>query len=425
MHWRLLKMKSVLLINMIVGVVFFVCYFYQFVYVAVPFVRKHRSASPKTVKLHRYAVLISARNEEVVIANLINSIKHQTYPGELVTTFVVADNCTDKTAKVAEAAGAVVYVRNNKELVGKGYALDYLLGKIRQDFPEGFDGYFVFDADNVLDVNYIAEMNKTFCQGYKIMTSYRNSKNYGDNWITAGYGLWFLRESVYLNGARMLMGTSCAVSGTGFMFSREIMEKCGWKFFLLTEDIQFSVSSVIDGEKIGYCAKAMLYDEQPVTFKQSWNQRLRWAKGYYQVFGRYGAKLIKGMFKGNFSCYDMAMSIMPAIILTGITVVVDFGAMIYMLSTGQSIVPILEIFGTVLLNMYLLMFTLGAITTFTQWKRIYTTNVKKVLYMFTFPIFMLTYIPISITAFVKKVQWTPIAHTKASTVQEITGEKTA
>ena len=165
MHWRLLKMKSVLLINMIVGVVFFVCYFYQFVYVAVPFVRKHRSASPKTVKLHRYAVLISARNEEVVIANLINSIKHQTYPGELVTTFVVADNCTDKTAKVAEAAGAVVYVRNNKELVGKGYALDYLLGKIRQDFPEGFDGYFVFDADNVLDVNYIAEMYLFFLKG--------------------------------------------------------------------------------------------------------------------------------------------------------------------------------------------------------------------------------------------------------------------
>ncbi len=62
------------------------------------------------------------------------------------------------------------------------------------------------------------------------------------------------------------------------------------------------------------------------------------------MFGRSGAKLIKGMFKGNFSCYDMAMSIMPAIILTGITVVVDFGAMIYMLSTGQSIVPILEIF---------------------------------------------------------------------------------
>ena len=62
-----------------------------------------------------------------------------------------------------------------------------------------FDGYFVFDADNVLEESYIAEMNRTFSDGYEVVTSYRNSKNYGDNWISAGYALWFLRESQFLN----------------------------------------------------------------------------------------------------------------------------------------------------------------------------------------------------------------------------------
>ena len=107
-----------------------------------------------------------------------------------------------------------------RDRVGKGYALQTLLGHLEQDYPAGFDGYFVFDADNILDPDYIAAMNRTFSQGHDIVTSYRNSKNYGDNWISAGYALWFLRESRYLNHARSLLGTSCAVSGTGFLFSR-------------------------------------------------------------------------------------------------------------------------------------------------------------------------------------------------------------
>ena len=83
----------------------------------------------------------------------------------------------------------------------------------------------VFDADNVLDENYVAEMNKVFGSGYSVVNSYRNSKNYGSNWISAGYALWFLRESKYLNGARMQCGTSCAISGTGFLVSNEIIRE--------------------------------------------------------------------------------------------------------------------------------------------------------------------------------------------------------
>ena len=201
----------------------------------------------------------------------------------------MADNCTDETAKVARISGARVYKRFNLEKTGKGYALEELLRHISEDYPKNyFDGFFVFDADNVLEENYIEEMNKTFSDGYKIITSYRNSKNYGDNWISAGYSLWFLRESRYLNHARFLLGNSCAVSGTGFFFSREIFEKCGgWPFHLLTEDIEFSVHNITHGEKIGFCKNAVLYDEQPVLFSQSWHQRMRWAKGYRRTYKKH------------------------------------------------------------------------------------------------------------------------------------------
>lgn len=417
-------METIKTINFWIFSVFFLCYSYQFFYIIVSLFFKHKPHKP--TKMHKYAVLISARNEKAVIAQLIDSINAQTYPKELITTFVVADNCTDNTAELARNAGAVVYERFNKINVGKGYALEYLLDMINQDYADSpFDAYFIFDADNILDENYISEMNKTFSDGHKIITSYRNSKNYGDNWISAGYALWFLREAKFLNNARMLLNTSCAVSGTGFMFAREIIEKSGgWKFFLLTEDIQFTIHNVVGGEKIAYCHNAVLYDEQPVTFKQSWNQRMRWAKGYLQVFRNYGFGLAANIFKKHsFSCFDMCMTIMPALILTTTALFINLCATVTGLLTNQNI--FIAVFSVLeeLVNAYFMLFWVGAITTITEWKHIMTENYKKILYTFTFPFFMITYIPIAFVAIFKKVEWTPIVHSKSKTLAEIRNKK--
>ena len=286
------------------------------------------------------------------------------------------------------------------------------------DESKNYDGFFVFDADNVLDENFTKEMNKVFNKGYNIVTSYRNSRNYGSNWISAGYALWFLRESKYLSNARMLLNTSCAVSGTGFLVRKSIIEKNnGWKHHLLTEDIEFSIDSVINGEKIGYADGAVIYDEQPITFAQSWNQRLRWSKGFYQVLGKYGAKLVKGMFtnKGNkFSCFDMFMTISPAMFITLFSIAVNSGVFISeMMSSYGNYFLINESINAVsgsLFRFYILLFVVGAITTVTEWNNIHTTTLKKIVYTFTFPLFIATYIPIAIVALFKKVQWTPIAH---------------
>ena len=174
-------MTTLQIINLAIMLAFFLCYSYQFFYIPVAWFKKdapHREPSP-----HRIAVLIAARNEQSVIGNLIDSVKAQDYPTELVDVFVVADNCTDLTGSVAGAHGANVYFRNDQTQVGKGYALQYLLHCIEEDFAP-YDGYLVLDADNVLSPNYITEINKTFSDGYQIVTSYRNSKNYGDNWIS-------------------------------------------------------------------------------------------------------------------------------------------------------------------------------------------------------------------------------------------------
>ncbi len=217
-----------------------ICYLYQVVYLIIPFFvkpRPHQSA-----RLHRYAILIAARNEEAVLPHLLDSIAAQDYPAELLTTFVVADNCTDRTAQVAQDRGARVFVRNNRTQVGKGYALHFLLDKLQQtEGLDRFDAFLVFDADNLLQPDYVTEINRTCSDGYEAFCGYRNTKNFGSSWVSAGYALWYLHDSVHLNQSRMLLGTSCAVSGTGFGFTRQLLERCGgWSFFTLTEDIEFN-----------------------------------------------------------------------------------------------------------------------------------------------------------------------------------------
>ncbi|NLK64111.1 MAG: glycosyltransferase family 2 protein [Tissierellia bacterium] len=410
--------------NLIIFIIFTSFYSYQIFYVFVALFKKSKNSDAS--KNHKYAVVIAARNESAVIAQLIKSIKKQNYPCELLDIYVVADNCTDNTAEVAKNAGANVIERFNKHLIGKGYALDYAFKNIIST-NKGYEGYFVFDADNLLDENYVGEMNKVFDKGYKVITSYRNSKNYDTNWLSAGYSLWFLREAKYLNNSRMILNTGCAISGTGFMVSDEIIRKNkGWKHHLLTEDIEFTIDNALQGEKIGYCGTAILYDEQPYLFKQSWNQRLRWAKGFYQVFAKYGMELIKAIFtKRSFCCYDMFVTIMPALFLTLTSLAVNMTVLsvgllnidIYPKLIGETIGAILMS----VLNSYIVLFVLGLITTVTEWKKINASWVKKIKYMFSFPIFIFTYLPISIAALLKfkKIEWQPITHSIVKTIEEV------
>ena len=397
-------------INAVISALFFICYTYQFLYIPLVLAKKSKPlASPS--KAHRYAVLIAARNEENVISGLLDSLRAQTYDMSLVTVFVAADNCTDSTAAIACAHGAVVYERFNQLNVGKGYALDFLLQHIGADYPAGFDGYFVFDADNILAPDYIERMNEMFSNGHEIVTSYRNSKNFGGNWISAGYALWFLRESRYLNGARTRLGSSAAVGGTGFLFSQRILnESHGWRFYLLTEDIEFSVYHILRGEKIAICESAVLYDEQPTDFRQSCRQRLRWAKGYVQVFLRYGGQLLRGAARGSWSCFDMSMSILPAFVLTSLCLLANITLTILGLMQGAGVWfalrSLLECLGSILATLLVL----GGITTVTEWHRIHATTAQKLVYTLTFPLFMLTYLPISLAALFMKVEWKPIHH---------------
>lgn len=421
-------------VNTTIFVVFMVLYAYQFFYLLVGLFDKLRNKEqPPVSEHHRLVMLVCARNEEAVIGELLESFYLQRYPKDRCRAVVVADNCTDATAEVARSYGATVYERFNTEQVGKGFALQYAFERLLQDEDATEDdAYIIIDADNLLDDMYLYEMNRMLEAGYRASTSYRNTKNYGTNWISSGYGLWFLREAEYLNRPRKVLGTSCAVSGTGFMIARSIVEKQGgWPFHTLTEDIEFTVATVLDGEKIGYASRAMLYDEQPETFRASWLQRKRWAKGFYQVLWAYGKSMLKTIVAPGkqravrFGNFDMIMTIMPALFVTlaGLlfnliicslvtfkAVQVDDPALI-----TQTLIAVLMFF----ISFYIILFFIGIVTMLTEHRNILAPSWRKVLSVFTFPLFMFTYIPIAVAALFMKVEWDPIPHTVSKSIKDM------
>ena len=412
-------------LNWSIVLLFTLLYLYQGFYLVVGLLLRRHKDRHEPSRLHRFAVVVSARNEEQVIGELLDSLRKQNYPQELLDLYVVADNCTDDTAGAARKAGAFVYERRDPIHKGKGYAMDYLFRQLKEEGKDCYDGYFVFDADNLVAPNFVREMNRTFDKGYDAVTCYRNSKNFGDNWISAGYSIWFLREARFLNFPRTLLGTNCHVSGTGFLVSAKVIEENGgWPFHLLTEDIQFSVDCAIRGKRIGYCDSAVIYDEQPVTFRQSWDQRLRWSKGFYQVDREYTVPLLKGMLRPGrlgTSCYDMFVTVAPGMLLT--LAMILFNAVVLAACLTQPaylaarvIHETVGFIGSSLGNFYLGLLLYGLCTVLSEWKHIQAPALKKLGYVFTFPIFMFTYIPISIAALVRKVEWKPIYHTATKRV---------
>ena len=391
-------------------------------YLIIPFLipeKKHLPAKPL-----RYAVLIAARNEQAVLPYLLESLRAQDYPADRVHVYVVADNCTDETARVAEEHGATVYPRFNRREIGKGYALQYLLEHIREDGEyDNYDAFLVFDADNLLQPDYISAINRSFSDGFEAVTGYRNSKNFSDSWVAAGYGIWFLHDSVHLNQSRMLLGTTCAVTGTGFGFTRGLLDRCGgWRFHTLTEDVEFDTWCAVNGVRIGFCRDAVLYDEQPASFRVSWRQRTRWVQGGIQVAMRYTGTLLRSLFHGgmrSWASYETISIGFWGCLFSGLIMAFT------LLTAGMenAWVGVLLAIWSAFRGAYLGMFAMGLLTTVTQWKQIAAPARKKVLYIFTFPFFMMSYAPIGVCALFHKFEWSPIAHTVAVPVSAVASRR--
>ncbi len=379
---------------------------------------------------HRYAVVVAARNEEAVIGNLLDSIRTQNYPADRLQVFVVADNCTDGTAAVARAHGAVCYERKDAEKITKGYALQYLFECIERDFGRAcFEGYFLFDADNLLKSDFISRMNDAFDSGERVIVSYRNTKNLRGSWLAASYALHWLRTSRLEHCARSVFGISARIQGTGVLFDASYV-KDGWNYTSLTEDRAFTSDIVTEGGRIAYQHEAQFYDEQPTSLRVAMRQRLRWAKGHLQAFHETGPALFCGIFRrgrsasARISAYDTLTVNFPSSVVTVPLKLLEASLLIALcISSGQ---PGAE-WGRLLLRVLNVLFfehlsciLFGFLLFFTERRRLVKLRwYQYILYSLLFPMFSIIGDTVTLAAVFLKVTWKPIPHRSDIRIEEL------
>ena len=283
----------------IINIIFFVIsaclsiYLFHFVFFAVAGII-HKKRFPKANEECRYGILVSAKDEENVIARLINRIREADYPQDKLDIYIIAHNCKDKTADIASSLGANVIVYNDVNARTLGLAYQYAFKQIN---IHKYDGFIVLNADNVVSKNYFEKLNDAFVYHKKdsVVTTFRHALNIKDGTMPALYSYYFAAACLLSYIGRECFNVACRVTGCGFVIPIRLLED-GWNYTSITEDIEFSADKVLNGEIIHYCDDAIFYDEQPLNFKTMWFQRLRWSKGQNLTSRKYFGKFFKALF---------------------------------------------------------------------------------------------------------------------------------
>ncbi len=277
------------------------------------FAFKKRSRTEKENRFQRFAALIPARNEEKCIGNIVESLRAQDYPPELLDVFVIPNNCTDDTRGAALRAGAGV-IDVSDQVNSKGTALREAMARLMDC---GYDAFIVFDADNEASQNFVSEMDKALSGNVRIAKSRIHAKNAGSGWVCACYEIHFCFANFFLNRARSALGLSARVIGTGFAVKTDLIrEMGGFRSQTVTEDAELFARCSELGERIAYCHEAVTYDEEPMSFGVSMTQRYRWMSGIMQVTRLHFHGLLRGVFRRKTSkfCLDALMQMTFAFI---------------------------------------------------------------------------------------------------------------
>ncbi|HOZ55060.1 MAG TPA: glycosyltransferase family 2 protein [Clostridia bacterium] len=367
-------------------------------------------------KENRFMAIIPAHNEDAVVANLVESLKKQNYPKELYDIYVIADNCTDKTAEKAKKAGAIVYERFDEKRKTKGFALNWFLRqKIDEDAP--YDAFCIFDADNIVDVNFLNAMNKKLCQGEDVVQGYRDIKNPSDSWVTAGYAIFYWTMNRLYHLARYNLGLSPLINGTGFMVKFDVIKPSGWNTKTLTEDIEFSLKRIIEGKKLGWATDAIVYDEQPVGFKQSWSQRSRWTVGHMQCLKEYTKPLAVAV-KDNKTLmnFDGLLYMLGSIPMFILTLVLLLLHLVLYFTNEMTTLELMWNAISVIIPTFLLPIFIGIMIMIIDKKPIKPMRKGLLLY----PLFLGSWLLINFKClFKRETKWEKIVHSKNITIDEI------
>ncbi|WP_180951025.1 glycosyltransferase family 2 protein [Marasmitruncus massiliensis] len=381
---------------------------------------KRSKALKECAPQNRFAIVIAARNEACVIGNLVESLMVQNYPKELYDVYVVPNNCTDNTGAAAREAGALL-LECRVPVKSKGQVLNDAFDQLLSG--GGYDAFCVFDADNLVHQDFLKSMNNALCAGARVGQAYRDSKNPYDSVVSGCYSVYYWMINRLINHTRSVVGLSAIINGSGFMVRADLLQEMGgWHTFTMTEDIEFTTQCLLRGEKVMWVPDARIYDEQPVTFAQSWKQRKRWSTGLLQGFELYFTKLVKAVFvEKKVNCIDQMVFLLAPCMQVIYIASLAVGLLLDLCYVKYDLFPEKVLYYKMFVSLnvsYLTTLALSVYTIIMERK----SSLRILGGAAAYWLFIVSWIPINIIClFRKTTTWDEIKHTRNVSIDEISG----
>lgn len=406
-------------INNILSVLGVVLALYGLYYVVVSlFGLKRPKAYAPCAPRSRFAVLVAARNEEAVIGNLVDSLLAQNYPRELYDIYVLPNNCTDNTRRAAIHAGAKV-LDCTVPVRSKGQVLSFAFDCLLKD--GNYDAFCVFDADNLVHPDFLSSMNNALCSGVRLAQGYRDSKNPADSAIATCYSIYFWMIDRFYNQGRANLGLSCALNGCGFMVHADVIRSMGgYHTHTLTEDSEFTLQCVLCGVRAAWVPGAVFFDEQPLTFRESWKQRKRWTSGLFECTPRYlGALIRRFLTQRDMTCLDLAIYLLSPVFQVLCCLSLLFSGALNLLYLNYRVFPA----AVVGLNMFLSLDFSYLVAVFSALSVLVVERKYRASYLSgvaMYWLFVMSWIPLTIYCLISPTRsWDEIRHTCGISLKEL------
>ncbi len=265
--------------------------------VTVPAVLFPSRAVPARGNAVKLAVVTPAHDEEAGIGDTIASLRACDHPLAAGDHYVIADNCTDRTAEIAAAAGCTVLERHDDARRGKGYALNFAFDHLRGG---DYDALVVVDADTRVDPGFLDAIRARFAQGAAaVQTAYRvGNPEMGRR--PRLMHIAFLAFNYLRPLSRTRAGFSCGILGNGFALATTTLAEIPYDSFSIVEDLEYHIRLVRSGRRVAFIPEVSVWSDMPVTAEEARSQRERWEGGRFRMVMEQAPRLLRDiLLRGN------------------------------------------------------------------------------------------------------------------------------
>ncbi|MEZ4681168.1 MAG: glycosyltransferase family 2 protein [Caldilineaceae bacterium] len=217
----------------------------------------------------------------MLLPKLLENLRQLDYPQQQYVIHVVADNCNDRTAELGRAMGAIVHERFDTQNLGKGHALQWLLGQVVAT-EKTFDAAVIIDADSVISTNFLRVMDAHLQRGARVIQSYDGVLDADRSWAVSLRSAAMAVLNFVRPQGRMLLGGSAGLKGNGMVFHREVLERYAWSASV-TEDLEYHMTLIMNGIRVFFAPDAIVWAEMPETLRNSHTQNVRWEQGRLEM----------------------------------------------------------------------------------------------------------------------------------------------